>query len=68
TRGNFDLIMNSGQMTRTTPELVHPLYISAPHQREDVQPPTYDLACNWPMIFSGIGFRTWNPLAPKPKG
>ncbi|GBN12572.1 hypothetical protein AVEN_21969-1 [Araneus ventricosus] len=32
--------------------------------------PTYDLACNRPhtrRIFSGIGFRTWNPPAPKPK-
>ncbi|GBO06676.1 hypothetical protein AVEN_79355-1 [Araneus ventricosus] len=30
---------------------------------------TYDLACNRPhtrRIFSGIGFRTWNPPAPKP--
>ncbi|GBO34291.1 hypothetical protein AVEN_32896-1 [Araneus ventricosus] len=29
---------------------------------------TYDLVCNRPhtrQIFSGIGFRTWNPPAPK---
>ncbi|GBM13261.1 hypothetical protein AVEN_164340-1 [Araneus ventricosus] len=29
-----------------------------------------DLTCNGPhtrQIFSGIGFRTWNPLAPKPR-
>ncbi|GBN00879.1 hypothetical protein AVEN_21228-1 [Araneus ventricosus] len=29
---------------------------------------TYDLACNRPhtrRILSGIGFRTWNPPAPK---
>ncbi|GBM61669.1 hypothetical protein AVEN_133455-1 [Araneus ventricosus] len=31
---------------------------------------TYELACNRPhtrRIFSGIGFRTWNPPAPKPR-
>ncbi|GBM06323.1 hypothetical protein AVEN_121369-1 [Araneus ventricosus] len=31
---------------------------------------TYDLACNRPhtrRIFSAIGFRIWNPPAPKPK-
>ncbi|GBO06547.1 hypothetical protein AVEN_84073-1 [Araneus ventricosus] len=31
---------------------------------------TYDLACNRPhtqRIFSGIGFRTWSPPAPKPR-
>ncbi|GBM74467.1 hypothetical protein AVEN_69470-1 [Araneus ventricosus] len=31
---------------------------------------TYDLACNRPhtrRIFSGIGLRTWNPPAPKPR-
>ncbi|GBN03284.1 hypothetical protein AVEN_120186-1 [Araneus ventricosus] len=31
---------------------------------------TYDLACNRPYtwwIFSRIGFRTWNPPAPKPR-
>ncbi|GBL72195.1 hypothetical protein AVEN_115176-1 [Araneus ventricosus] len=55
-------------MTRTTPVLAPTLLTSAPHQREDVWPPTYDLACNRPntrRIFSGIGFRTWSPLAPK---
>ncbi|GBN44396.1 hypothetical protein AVEN_243443-1, partial [Araneus ventricosus] len=29
-------------MTRTTLELAPPLKSSAPHQREDVRPPTYD--------------------------
>ncbi|GBM85849.1 hypothetical protein AVEN_37495-1 [Araneus ventricosus] len=32
--------------------------------------PKYDLKCNRPNtrpIFSGIGFRTWNPPVPKPK-
>ncbi|GBN70497.1 hypothetical protein AVEN_256454-1 [Araneus ventricosus] len=31
---------------------------------------TYDLTCNRPhtqRIFSEIGFRTWNPPAPKPR-
>ncbi|GBL91856.1 hypothetical protein AVEN_172776-1 [Araneus ventricosus] len=31
---------------------------------------TYDFACNGPhtqRIFSGIGSRTWNPPAPKPR-
>ncbi|GBM45592.1 hypothetical protein AVEN_150557-1, partial [Araneus ventricosus] len=31
---------------------------------------TYDLACNRSdtrRIFSGIGFRTWNPPTPKPR-
>ncbi|GBM97638.1 hypothetical protein AVEN_101954-1 [Araneus ventricosus] len=38
---------------------------STPHRR---LAPMYDLACNRPnarRIFSGIGFRTWNPPAPK---
>ncbi|GBL73018.1 hypothetical protein AVEN_128184-1 [Araneus ventricosus] len=47
---------------------IAPLQASEPHQRENVCPPTYDLAFNrsnprW--IFSGIVLRTWNPLAPK---
>ncbi|GBM61294.1 hypothetical protein AVEN_88022-1 [Araneus ventricosus] len=40
-------------MTRTTPELPP---LSAPHQRDDVWSPTYDLTCNMPtarLIFSG---------------
>ncbi|GBM19017.1 hypothetical protein AVEN_172488-1 [Araneus ventricosus] len=48
-------------MTRTTPHL---LQTSAPHQREDVWPPAYDLARSRPntrrRIFGGLGFRTWN--------
>ncbi|GBL77463.1 hypothetical protein AVEN_41851-1 [Araneus ventricosus] len=57
-------------MTRTTPELAPPFQASTPHQREDVLDTTYDLACSRPhtrRIFSGIGFRTWNPPAPKPR-
>ncbi|GBL71520.1 hypothetical protein AVEN_248987-1 [Araneus ventricosus] len=55
---------------------LHPFWVGrasvgifAPHQRQEVWPPTYDLACNMPhtrWIFRGIGFRTWNPPAPKP--
>ncbi|GBM46669.1 hypothetical protein AVEN_261049-1 [Araneus ventricosus] len=55
-------ILNSSQMTRTTPELAPPLQTSAPHQLKNVWPLTYDLACNSPntrRIFRGIGFRTW---------
>ncbi|GBN39766.1 Transposable element Tcb2 transposase [Araneus ventricosus] len=33
-------------MTRTTLELTAPLQTSTPHQREDIWPPTYDLACS----------------------
>ncbi|GBM41687.1 hypothetical protein AVEN_46955-1 [Araneus ventricosus] len=58
-------------MMRTTPEQAPP----SPNFRTT---PTggrfatmYDLACNRPhtrRIFSGIGFRTWNPPASKPLG
>ncbi|GBM48400.1 hypothetical protein AVEN_182992-1 [Araneus ventricosus] len=37
---------------------------SAPHQREGMRPPPYDLTRNRPntrRIFNGIGFRTWKP-------
>ncbi|GBN13719.1 hypothetical protein AVEN_126562-1 [Araneus ventricosus] len=56
-------------MMRATSELAPPLQASAPHQREDVWPPTYDLTSNRPntqRIFSGIKFRTWNPSALRP--
>ncbi|GBO37328.1 hypothetical protein AVEN_55899-1 [Araneus ventricosus] len=49
-------------------DLAPPLQTSALHQREDIWPPTYDLKCNNPntwRIFSGIGFRSWNPPDPK---
>ncbi|GBM96595.1 hypothetical protein AVEN_161299-1 [Araneus ventricosus] len=62
------VILNRGQMTRTTPEVTPPLQTSPPHQRDDFWLPTYDLACtrlNTRRIISGIGFRTWNPPAPK---
>ncbi|GBN54478.1 hypothetical protein AVEN_209908-1 [Araneus ventricosus] len=51
-------------MTRTTPELAPPLQTSAPHQREDVWPHTYDLTCNKPttrQIFSGIRVSNLEP-------
>ncbi|GBM90417.1 hypothetical protein AVEN_72325-1 [Araneus ventricosus] len=55
------VILKRGQTTRTTLELATPLQYSAPHQRTDVRPLTYDLACNSPdtqRIFSEIGSRT----------
>ncbi|GBM39732.1 hypothetical protein AVEN_68580-1 [Araneus ventricosus] len=42
-------ILNSGQMTRTTPDLEPPLQTSTPYEQEDVWPPTYDLTCNRPI-------------------
>ncbi|GBL85679.1 hypothetical protein AVEN_193136-1 [Araneus ventricosus] len=45
-------------MRKTPPELAPPLQTSAPHQREGVWPPLYDLTCNRPnirRICSGIG-------------
>ncbi|GBO00061.1 hypothetical protein AVEN_105917-1 [Araneus ventricosus] len=31
-------------------------------------PPTYDVTCSRPLrLFSEIGFRAWNPQAPKPR-
>ncbi|GBN63637.1 hypothetical protein AVEN_222987-1 [Araneus ventricosus] len=53
---------------RTTPELAPPLQILEPHRREDVWLPTYHLPYKKPntrRISSGIGFRTWNPPAPR---
>ncbi|GBM78155.1 hypothetical protein AVEN_2437-1 [Araneus ventricosus] len=67
TQGYFGtelVILNHGQMT--IPQLAPHFQTSTPHQREDVWPSTYDLACNRPhtwRIFSGIWFRTWNPPA-----
>ncbi|GBM57560.1 hypothetical protein AVEN_97668-1 [Araneus ventricosus] len=48
---------------KTPPETPAPLQDNT---FEDVGPPIYDLACNRPntrRVFSGIGFRTWNPPA-----
>ncbi|GBN30892.1 hypothetical protein AVEN_239465-1 [Araneus ventricosus] len=54
------VILNSGQMTRTTPELApsRNFYATPTCGRLDT---TYDLTCNMPhtrRIFSGIGCRT----------
>ncbi|GBN55386.1 hypothetical protein AVEN_45462-1 [Araneus ventricosus] len=60
------VMLNRNQMTRTTPEpATHsPSFRTTP--AVDIWPPTYDLACNMSTyVFSGIGFRTWNPPAPK---
>ncbi|GBM30845.1 hypothetical protein AVEN_161687-1 [Araneus ventricosus] len=39
--------------------------LCAPHQREVVWPPTYDLACNGPGCTTGSGFE---PGALQPRG
>ncbi|GBM22947.1 hypothetical protein AVEN_172300-1 [Araneus ventricosus] len=55
-------------MTRTTPELVPPSPNFHATPTGGRLTTTYDLACNRPhtrRIFSGIGFRTWNPPGPK---
>ncbi|GBM52588.1 hypothetical protein AVEN_84078-1 [Araneus ventricosus] len=61
-------------MTRTTPELLPPLQTFAPHQREYVWPPTYDLACNRPNTHcsseeSGFGPGAFQPqdLTTRPR-
>ncbi|GBN61250.1 hypothetical protein AVEN_128969-1 [Araneus ventricosus] len=64
------VILNHGQMTRTTPELAptFPNFHATPTGGRMAT--TYDLTCNRPhtrRIFSGIGFRTWNPPTPKPR-
>ncbi|GBN38764.1 hypothetical protein AVEN_47561-1 [Araneus ventricosus] len=62
--------LNLGQMTRTTPELapLSPNFHATPTGGRLTT--TYNLTCNGPhtrRIFSGIGFRTWRPSAPKPR-
>ncbi|GBM69003.1 hypothetical protein AVEN_55430-1 [Araneus ventricosus] len=73
TRGLFGtdlVILNLGQMTRTTPELAQPSTSFHATPAGGRLTTTYDLACSRPhtrRIFSGIGSRTWNPPAPKPR-
>ncbi|GBN01640.1 hypothetical protein AVEN_36208-1 [Araneus ventricosus] len=57
-------------MTRTTPELALPSPNFHATPTGGRLATACDLACNRPhtrRIFSGIGFRTWSPPAPKPK-
>ncbi|GBM00179.1 hypothetical protein AVEN_58992-1, partial [Araneus ventricosus] len=59
-----------GQMTRTTPELAPPSPSFHATPTGGRLTTTYDLTCNRPhtrRFFSGIGSRTWNPPAPKPR-
>ncbi|GBL85601.1 hypothetical protein AVEN_193072-1 [Araneus ventricosus] len=58
-----------GRITRTTPELASLLQTIAPHQREDVSPPTYGLTCNRLITqrsVRGNVFQTWILLAARP--
>ncbi|GBM13671.1 hypothetical protein AVEN_148193-1 [Araneus ventricosus] len=62
------VILNLGQMTRTTPELAPPSSNFHATPTGGRLTTTYDLTCNRPhtrRIFSVIGFRTCSPLAPK---
>ncbi|GBL84376.1 hypothetical protein AVEN_117150-1 [Araneus ventricosus] len=55
-------------MTRTTPELAPPSANFRATPKGGRLATTYDLACNRPhtrRIFSGIGFRTCDPLVPR---
>ncbi|GBO09547.1 hypothetical protein AVEN_209446-1 [Araneus ventricosus] len=44
----------------TTPELAPPLQTSAPHRREDLWSPTYDLTCNRSQYTTD---RQWNRVS-----
>ncbi|GBM34109.1 hypothetical protein AVEN_235053-1 [Araneus ventricosus] len=60
------VILNLGQMTRTTPERTHPLQTSATPGGRCLAT-TYNLACSRPhtrRIISGVGFRVWDPPTP----
>ncbi|GBM64818.1 hypothetical protein AVEN_178550-1 [Araneus ventricosus] len=70
-RGLFwDGPSNCGQMTRTQPELAPaPLRTSAPHLREDVCLPTYDLPCNGPAYAADLQWNRVSSLEPSsPEG
>ncbi|GBM53032.1 hypothetical protein AVEN_22408-1 [Araneus ventricosus] len=58
------------QMTKTAPGLVPPSPSFHATLAGGRLATAYDLACNRPhtrWIVSGIGFRTWNSQAPKPR-
>ncbi|GBN57575.1 hypothetical protein AVEN_17322-1, partial [Araneus ventricosus] len=62
------VILNQGQMTRTTPELAPPSpnFRATPTGGRLVT--TYDLSCRRPhtrRIISGIGFRSCGPPVPR---
>ncbi|GBM32642.1 hypothetical protein AVEN_89640-1 [Araneus ventricosus] len=62
------VILNRGQMTRTTPELASPSPNFRATPTRGRLATTYDLACNGPntrRIFSGTGSRTCHPPVPR---
>ncbi|GBM71433.1 hypothetical protein AVEN_185737-1 [Araneus ventricosus] len=62
-------ILNYSQILGTTPELVPASPNFCTTSVGGFLATMYDVMCNRPhtwWIFSGIGFRTWNPLDPKP--
>ncbi|GBM36875.1 hypothetical protein AVEN_82859-1 [Araneus ventricosus] len=64
------VILNLGQMTRTTPELAPPSLNFHATPTGGRLTTMFDLTCNRPhtrRIFGGIGSRAWNPPAPKPR-
>ncbi|GBL97278.1 hypothetical protein AVEN_274625-1, partial [Araneus ventricosus] len=64
------VILNRGQMTRTTPELAPPSQSFRATPTGGRLATAYDLACNRPhtrRIFGGVGSRTWSPPTPNPR-
>ncbi|GBO37013.1 hypothetical protein AVEN_240801-1 [Araneus ventricosus] len=64
------VILNLGQMTRTTPGLAPPSPNFHATPAGGRLATTYDLACSRPharRICGGIGSRAWGPPAPKPR-
>ncbi|GBN00455.1 hypothetical protein AVEN_203538-1 [Araneus ventricosus] len=55
-------------MTRTTPELGLPLQTFAPHQHQDVWPPTYDLTRNRPTNTADLQWNRVPSLGPSVPG
>ncbi|GFV40152.1 hypothetical protein TNCV_3953491 [Trichonephila clavipes] len=48
------VILNHGQVPRTTPELAPPLLTTTPYQREDVFDLSTDLTCIAPLHTTGL--------------